>query len=71
MIEITIDIEVLNHQEILEKNKGKGLASFLGESSIVKAKVEQEIKKVIIAELSEALQKGLNENSVKSKVKIS
>ena len=64
MITIKINIEVDNHKEVLEKNKGKMVASLMGSSQLGKDQVESEIKKVIVSSLKDSIEKGLKENGV-------
>ncbi|GKU25591.1 hypothetical protein [Clostridium folliculivorans] len=66
---IVIDIDIVNHAEILEKHKG-GFASLLANSSFVKEQVELEIRKEILNKLTKALKDGLSENGVKARIRI-
>ncbi|WP_160673002.1 hypothetical protein [Clostridium sp. C8-1-8] len=66
---IVIDIDILNHSEILERHKG-GFASLLGNSSFVREQVEREVKKQILVKLSKSLKEGLSENGVKARIRI-
>ncbi|SHE51948.1 hypothetical protein [Clostridium fallax] len=70
MITITININIENHKDILEKNKGKAVASLFGTSDIVKAQVEGEVKKVIVSSLKNAISDGLKENEIIGNINI-
>lgn len=70
MIRVTIDIELLNHKEVLEKNKGKAAAAILAGSPLIKQQIEEEVRKQIISTLSHSLRRGLEDNGVKAKLNI-
>lgn len=70
MINISISIEVLNHNEVLKANKGSVIGGLLGNNSGIKKMVEDEIKKEVIKELEPSLIDGLKSNKVKAKIKI-
>jgi hypothetical protein len=70
LIKLTVEINVKNHSEIIEKNKGalaSGLASLFGGA---KSSVEEEIKRQVKLSLQKNIKEELLKNSVKADVSV-
>jgi hypothetical protein len=70
MIKLTVEIEVMNHKEVIAINKGAlagGVASLIGGS---KNMVEAEIKKQVKVAIERSLKRELTSKGVKAEVSV-
>ena len=74
MAQVLIEIDVLNANEVIKEKKGRftnWIASLFYNEKDLKKKVEEEICKELIKSLKENLNKGLEEEGVAAKLRIS
>lgn len=70
MIKLTVEINVKNHKEIIELNKGATAAKLAGLFGNSRNMVEEEIKKQVIPALKGSLERELKSNGVKAEVSV-
>ena len=73
MAEISIDIEVLNPEEVVKHQKGKFIGSLITKSmshASLKKKVEKEVCKRVIAELKAHIDEAFKEEGISAHLKI-
>lgn len=70
LIKLNVEINVKNHNEVIEKNKGalaSGLASLFGGA---KSAVEEEIRRQVKITLQKSIKEELLKNGVKADVSV-